>query len=356
MSDRFAGLGFDPAPGQPDDVRRCVRQHARMAAELDSLAEQITRAGEGPSSWRGAAAAAFQRALDPLPAQLRTAAQAFGATAARLSAWAAELDDLQVEARALERRASGALEAMRAGRAGTVGHSTTGAPATSALLGGGLHGGEIAEAQEQMRRATWAAHDVRARWRAGGRRAAAAVTDAAESAPPVPRSFGELVWQHRRGISTAADVSSVVSLPTGLIPAVGPPLAAGLGVASTAGRAALAAYADGSTTDVALAALGVGLGGASIVAVRAAGSPVAGTGLRSVARGAQSGDLGYAAASGATTVQKHSGGRSGPLAPAAGPAAAAPMATAPRTTSAPSPALRHLLVAPVTGEPSRKRP
>lgn len=348
MSGPWTGLGFDPAAGEPEDVRRCARQHARAAAELDELASQLATVGEVSASWRGAAATAFAAAVAPLPAQLRAAGEAFGATAARLSAWAAELEELQAQARALERRASAALDAMRAAHAREA--SARGGAGATALVGSGLSLPDVAEAEQELHRATWAADDVKARWRAGGRRVAAAVRSAAEAAPPVPASLGELVWQHRRGISAVADVCSVISLPVGFIPVAGQPLAAGLGVASTTGQAALAAYADGSLTDVALGALGVGLGGASMVAAHAVKAPATSAATRATARALDVGHTGYSAVGPAMTVHRRSVGAAAPPAPAG--AATSPPTDAPLSRGAPvpgrsSPALRHLLVMPV---------
>jgi hypothetical protein len=233
------------------------------------------------------------------------------------------------------------------------GRHASGAPATSVLLGGGSYDPDLGVTEEQLRRAQWAARDLRERWEAAGRRVAAALVVAAQAAPPVPASLGELVWRHRRGIALASDLCSVASLPAGFVPIAGPLVAGGLGLASTVSEASLAAYADGSLTDVALGATGIGLGGVSLAAARVARSPVAGAPTQVAARGVQAGDLGYGAVGTGMTVHEHTGARAG-APPAPAPAARAP--AAPGSTAAapaaPSPALRRLLVAPVTAGPT----
>lgn len=324
MSARFPALGFDPAPGEPEEARVCAREHRRAAAELDRLATEVARLPGAVSAWRGAAATAFSAGLAPLLAQLREAAQALAATGSRLSAWADELEDLQERARGAERSAAEALERRSEAHAR--------APA-------GSHVVDAWDADDDLRRAAQQADEVRATWREGGRRAAAAVSATAAAAPPLPDGLGELVWQHRHAISWAADISAVASLPAAFVPVVGPVAGAALGAAGLAGHAALAAYADGATSDVLLGVSVLGLGGASAAVRQVASSPAGEVGARVAAHGLHYGEVALGAVGSALTVQKRV---QGPVEPT--PARARPDGAASR-----------LLVGPVVGQPSRRR-
>lgn len=320
MSAGFPALGFDPAPGEPEECGALAREHRRAAAELDRLAAEVARLPEAVATWRGAAAAAFTAALAPLPGQLRDAAQALASTGARLSAWAFELEQLQERARATERIAAAALERVR-----------------EAVAGADVV--DVWEAEEDLRRAVQQADAVRAAWRAGGRRAASAVDAAAAAAPPLPEGLGELVWQHRHGISWAADLSSMASFPVAFAGPVGAVAGAALGTAGLAGHALLAAYADGATSDVVLGASVLGLGGASSAVRPLAASPAGDVAVRAAERGLHYGEVALGAVSSGLTAQKRVQGPAGPVVAPAPPGGAA----------------HRLLVHPVVGEPSRRR-
>lgn len=319
MRARFPALGFDPAPGEPEQACACAREHRRAAVELDRLAAQVARLPASVATWRGAAATAFSAALAPLPGRLREAAQALAATGAHLSAWADELEDLQERARRAERAAADALERVR-----------------EAVAGGRVV--DAWDAEEDLRRAVQQADEVRAAWRAGGRRAASAVDAAAAAAPPLPGGLGELVWQHRHGISWAADISSMASFPVAFAGPVGAAAGAALGAAGLAGHALLAAYADGATSDVVLGASVLGMGGASAAVRPLAASPAGDVAVRAAERGLHYGEVALGAVSSGLTAQKRVRGPADPVVAPARPGAA-----------------HRLLVRPVVGEPSRRR-
>jgi O-acetyl-ADP-ribose deacetylase (regulator of RNase III) len=342
VTDRFPGLGFDPAPGDPDQARRCGREHARAAAELDELAAEVARLAEVSSFWRGAAASAFTALLSPLPGRLGSVASSCAAIAARLSAWAGELEELQAQARVLERAAGAALDRLRDAHA-----QSANLPATGAFVGGFPHVVDVAEAEQELRRLTARADEVHARWRAAGRRVAAAVDAATADAPALPRTLGELVWQHRVGLSGAANTASFLSLPALAIPVVGPAVSGGLSAVAFAAQTALAVHADASGTDVALGAIGVGFGGGAAAAGRMVTGPAGAPVVRGVQRGLEYAAIGTWAVGTARTVE--AAGPRTAARPARGSATARPVPS-------PSPTLRQLLVAPVTGEPPRRTP
>jgi hypothetical protein len=340
VSDRFPALGFDPAPGDPHEVRRCAREHGRAAAELDSLAVELVRLLEAAASWRGAAGCAFGGAVTPLAGQLRAAADAFAATAARLSAWAGELEDLQAQARVLERAASDALEQMRAAHARAAAAPPAGL-ALAMVSGAGWTVPGLADAEQELRQVCWRADELRAEWRAAGRQVAAAVDAANAAAPRLPRSFAEAVWERRDGIALAGDTAAMAALPAMAVPGVGPVIALGLGVVTTGSATALHAYADGPATDVALGAVGLGLGGAPITAARVLQrTPAPAFAARVGTRGLRAADVGMAAVSAALVGHK--------------PGVAAPPDRA-EARAGSRRALRQLLVRPVVAAPSRKR-
>lgn len=338
MSGRFPGLGFDPAPGDPDAARLCSRVHGRTAAELDALAVEVSRLGEVSSAWRGAAASAFSATLSPLPGQLREAAEAFAASAARLSAWADELDDLQARARVLERAAGEALDRIRAGYAAAA-RAPAGTPAgTSAgiVFAPVSHVVDTADAEDELRRVTWQAEELRAAWRAAGRQAGAAIGAAAAAAPATPRGVGEVVWDHRNRISGLVDVCTVASVPALAVPVVG----LGLGAVGTAGAVALNVYADGSAADVGVGAAGLGLAVGSFQAGRVLrGTPLAAVATRVTTHGLRAAEAAFVSAAAALTVRKHVVDPPPP----------------PRGRAGHGSATQRLLVAPVVGTPSRRR-
>jgi hypothetical protein len=256
----FPALGFDPAPGSCDALASLARDCGALGVELMEDGDQLRRIADG-SAWRGAAADAFRHRLDDLPRDLGRAGDAYQQACSALSLFSLALADAQVTARALEQRA-------------VAGSSSP-----------DLHDSDqLAIEAERLR------DQVRADAAACGR----ALHDATRHAPQPPGWFhrlvdagvhalsavnqavGDFVRAHADVIAAFAGALSKVSsalalvaMLAGPIPVLGQAvgsLAAGGALLTAgmalAGHAALAAYAGGSWTAVAMdgAAVLTGLG------------------------------------------------------------------------------------------------
>lgn len=290
---RFPALGFDPAPGDPEELARLSRETARAAREVDALADELRRLAALDDAWCGVAADGFTASLGRLPQQLEVAHGSFGTVARRLSDWAGSLGDLQAQARAAERDAADALMRLRAARASVP----SGLPPTSGgaeALAAHLQAVQASErAVDDAARALAAARArgeaVQERAREGAARVERAVRDAARVAPPEPgwwqriggsvtdavrrmnREAEQFVREHREAIAAFTDLVSTAAFVAAFIPGANVPLLLALGVVALLGSSALAAYTDERDAgDVVLAAASLGLGGAAAAAGRAA--------------------------------------------------------------------------------------
>jgi hypothetical protein len=252
---RYPSLGFDPAPGDCWALGRLSRHADRVADDLSGLTEGLARLRGVEGSWRGTAAAEFTRALDDLPRSISASRRAFRVTAVSLLTYRDALLDLQAEARRAERDAEDALHRLHA------------QSATSSAV-------ELARQDLEAARA-WG-HRIQSRAEVEARAAEQAVRRTTEFAPAVPgllqrlnSGVGDWVRDNPELFTVLADIANVVGMlalfvPGGALLAL---VAAGIAVASTG---LLAVYADGSMTDVALAAAGLATGGAAGLAGRAA--------------------------------------------------------------------------------------
>lgn len=290
---RFPALGFDPAPGDPEELARLSRDTARAAREVDALADELRRLTTLDDWWCGVAADSLTIALGRLPQQLEVAHESFGTVASRLSDWVATLGDLQAQARAAEQDAAEALARLRAAQAS----APTGLPPTSggpeafmAHLQAVRASARAVDAAERALAAARARGEaVQERARAGASRVEHAVRDAARAAPPEPgwlERVGEsivddvrrlnaqaaaLVHTYHKQIAAFTDLVSTAAFVAGFIPGVGAPLLLVLGGVALAGNGVLAAYTDErDLADVGLAATSFGLAGAAAAAGRAA--------------------------------------------------------------------------------------
>ncbi len=284
MSDhRYPALGFDPAPGDCWAIGRLSREADRVADELFTATVKVEQLGAASWCWRGDAAVEFGTALGELPRSSSTARRAFRVTAMALMAYRDALLDLQAEGRRAEADAEGALQRLHAATGGLYrsldGYRYTRPPAGAesvALLGGpappGTTGGAAAElAQRDLDEARAWGRRIAARAVAEAEIAAHAARRATESAPPVPgllqrlhTGLGDTVRNNPELLTAIADAATVVALLALFVPGV----ALVAGAVALLATGALAAYADGSATDVALAAVGVVPG---VLAIGAAG-------------------------------------------------------------------------------------
>jgi hypothetical protein len=108
-------LGFDPTPGDPEQVRVLARGLGELHGDLATTVHELDRLDTG--AWRGEAAKAFVAHVDHDVAPLiRKAHTSFGRASTALARWAEQLAGFQAEADALEREAAakqGALDQAR---------------------------------------------------------------------------------------------------------------------------------------------------------------------------------------------------------------------------------------------------
>lgn len=103
----YAGLGFDPVPGDPRRVAALAESLIAAAGHATDAHDTVVGALDTSGQWQGDAADEFRRQTGALPARL--AGHASGATAAArtLFDWSTTLADLQRRAEQLDRRARG---------------------------------------------------------------------------------------------------------------------------------------------------------------------------------------------------------------------------------------------------------
>jgi hypothetical protein len=106
---RYAGLGFDPAPGTVDSVRALAERFAEAGRLIADAAGRCTDAMATSDAWRGAAAEEFRRRVAALPTRLHGQQDTVTAAAEVLFAWATTLADLQRQAERYDRQARGLL-------------------------------------------------------------------------------------------------------------------------------------------------------------------------------------------------------------------------------------------------------
>jgi hypothetical protein len=283
VSADFPALGFDPAPGDPDEQALIARSFGRAAGELDRLATVVARLCEVSASWRGGSAEAFARSVSGLPERLRAASSAFGHASVRLSAWSVELVGLQAEARAIEREAAAAVYRLDVARAGL--DAATGGWAGTTSVAREAHPAAL-DAVADLRRAQARGSVLQERAQAGARVVAVALREAARTAPQAPllARLGQVarspagvplaawVRANEEELSVAADAATVVAVPLALLPPAGPFVAAALRGVALGSHSATAAYADGSVKDVGMDVAGFATLGVARVASAGAAS------------------------------------------------------------------------------------
>jgi chromosome segregation ATPase len=105
MERTYRGLGFDPAPGEPDSVSQAIGQLNSAAAALAEVPTALRRAGELSAGWRGSAAEAFRARLQNLPSGLDSRERALRRAAGVLERWAGVLSANLRRAEDLDQRA-----------------------------------------------------------------------------------------------------------------------------------------------------------------------------------------------------------------------------------------------------------
>ncbi len=107
----YPTLGFDPAPGDPDDVGRLART---IAGANDAMAEvDALLVAADQRDWLGEAAVAFRELLaHQFAPRVAAATEAFGIAQRVVWTWSAELGDFQQRARTLESEAAVAQDEL----------------------------------------------------------------------------------------------------------------------------------------------------------------------------------------------------------------------------------------------------
>jgi hypothetical protein len=181
----YPDLGFDPAPGDCDTVKKLHKKLGACVTVLRDTRKVVTKLMDG-SYWEGDAAVAFRETVKggPLSLNLKNAARSIEKAAAQLERWEGDLDDYQRRAKALDGKAKEAREALKAakGHADTAGSdpdlAKRGEKQEDAKKSLRLANGKVEDAQAELDRILARArslqheHKVRSEYRAGKIRAA----------------------------------------------------------------------------------------------------------------------------------------------------------------------------------------
>ena len=101
----FAGLGFDPAPGDPRRVAALAEAIASAGRHAADAHDVLRGAVSASGPWRGSAAEEFRRRADALPGRLVAHRDDAPPAAEALFEWASTLSDLRLRAENLDRTA-----------------------------------------------------------------------------------------------------------------------------------------------------------------------------------------------------------------------------------------------------------
>ncbi|HEV2779010.1 MAG TPA: hypothetical protein VGX25_06365 [Actinophytocola sp.] len=101
----YAGLGFDPTPGEPSAVENALTQLADGGGKLEMLMGTIESDLDLSDGWDGAAADEFHDNLDDIPRALNSGAQSMGYVADALVAWTGQLADNKRQTEILDKLA-----------------------------------------------------------------------------------------------------------------------------------------------------------------------------------------------------------------------------------------------------------
>jgi uncharacterized protein YukE len=110
----YAGLGFDPTPGEPSAVANALTQIADGGGKLGMLLGTIESDLDLSQGWEGAAADEFHDNLDDIPRALNSGAESMGYVAKALTTWAGQLADNKRQTEILDRMAIELRQQLRA--------------------------------------------------------------------------------------------------------------------------------------------------------------------------------------------------------------------------------------------------
>ncbi len=101
----YAGLGFDPTPGEPSAVENALTQIAEGGGKLEMVMGTIESDLDLSQGWEGSAADEFHDNLDDIPRALNSGAESMGYVATALVTWAGQLVDNKRQTEALDKLA-----------------------------------------------------------------------------------------------------------------------------------------------------------------------------------------------------------------------------------------------------------
>ncbi|WP_043915724.1 hypothetical protein [Kitasatospora griseola] len=108
----FPTLGFDPAPGSPENVDGLVDKLNRASVAMESAHRTLVAVGQGGSVWEGDAAKAFAGKVGELPRYLADSVDAMRQASSQLDGWKNQLVSYQGVARRYEAEAAEAKRRM----------------------------------------------------------------------------------------------------------------------------------------------------------------------------------------------------------------------------------------------------
>ncbi|MFF0728649.1 putative T7SS-secreted protein [Streptomyces sp. NPDC004134] len=190
----FPSLGFDPAPGDLDTVRRLVTAIGTVTGQSGTAQSQLKRIGETDGIWVGKAADAFGDSVSEIPPYLEKALTSLDAAHRALSSWETSLTGYQSRARKLEREAEDA-----AARVGSAQRALDGLPGDT----DGMTDKEKEEhkkdekgrtdsldtATAELEAIRGRARNLNAEFNGDAETAARQIKNAADDAPPEPNWF-----------------------------------------------------------------------------------------------------------------------------------------------------------------------
>ncbi|GAA2105888.1 hypothetical protein GCM10009759_43450 [Kitasatospora saccharophila] len=112
----FPALGFNPAPGNPDNVDGLVGKLNKAANAMDSAHRTLVEVGRGGSIWEGDAAQAFAGKIGELPGYLEDSVDAMRQASSALNSWRSQLSSYQDTARRYEEEAQNAKSRLESAK------------------------------------------------------------------------------------------------------------------------------------------------------------------------------------------------------------------------------------------------
>ncbi|MEV4755423.1 putative T7SS-secreted protein [Micromonospora sp. NPDC049559] len=112
--DKYPTLGFDPAPGSPEEVSAFAAALRNAAAQLGDAKIEVNAVAGGIGGWEGRAAEGFRTRVYGFPKRLDQAAHAMNSAADVLERWERDLAALQAKAASCEKDAAEARKRLAA--------------------------------------------------------------------------------------------------------------------------------------------------------------------------------------------------------------------------------------------------